>query len=193
MTVLAATAWNTNADMILACVELGYLRKEWLTLDSTYGRGTWWKKWEPDSLEKVLGPGHYDFRELPTEWAGRFDAVTFDPPYKLNGRPTAEVDDRYGVGERATVDERHMLIREGIHSCHRALRPGGLLLLKCQDQVCSGRVHWQTHIFTGEAMALGMRLVDSLLMLGGREQPPGRRQVHARRNYSTLLVLQKAK
>ena len=63
-------------------------------------------------------------------------------------------------------------------------------MAKCMDQVCSGRVHWQTHMMAAHAEALGCRLVDSILVLGEREQPSGRRQVHVRRNYSTLLVLE---
>ncbi len=74
---------------------------------------------------------------------------------------------------------------------HRVLTPGGYLLLKCQDQVCSGQVRWQTREFADHAEQLGMRLVDALHLLGHRPQPAGRRQVHARRNYSTLLVLRK--
>lgn len=42
--VLAATAWKTNADLIVDCARLGYLRKEWITLDPTYGRGLWWAR-----------------------------------------------------------------------------------------------------------------------------------------------------
>lgn len=50
---------------------------------------------------------------------------------------------------------------------------------------------WQTIEFTNHAVGLGSRLVDQLHLPSYRPQPAGRRQVHARRNYSTLLVLQK--
>lgn len=71
------------------------------------------------------------------------------------------------------------------------LKPGGMLLVKCQDQVCSGKVRWQTIEFAGHAVELGSRLVDQLHLPSYRPQPAGRRQIHARRNYSTLLVLRK--
>lgn len=135
--VKAATAWRTNAELIVACRTLGYLRD---------------------------------------------DAVT-----------TAAVDERYGVDAYASREDRHDLIRAGMKECTRVLAPGGSLLVKCQDQVNGGRVRWQTIEFANYGVELGLELVDMLHMLGGRPQPPGRRQEHARRNYSTLLVFRAAK
>ena len=74
----------------------------------------------------------------------------------------------------------------------RWLRSGGVLLLKCQDQVCSGKVRWQTIEFANHAASCGgMTLEDVFMPTGHRPQPGGRRQLHARRNYSSLMVFQK--
>ena len=194
--VLAFHAWPSNAELIADCARLGYLRPEWRTLDCTYGFGTFWKAWRPDHLtgcdlipEKSPLGESVDFRFLP--WPDRyFDAVVFDPPYKLNGTPTDEVDGRYGVHVATTREERMALIRDGLTECARVLG-AGYLLMKCQDQVNGGRVRWQTIEFTNHAQTLGLELVDRFDMLGHRAQPPGRRQVHARRNSSTLLVFQR--
>jgi SAM-dependent methyltransferase len=194
MTVLAAQPWRTNAELIADCARLGYLQTHWRTLDPTFGRGGFWKKWRPAELVvhdmKLDG---VDFTDLPHGDAS-FDAVVFDPPYKLNGTPTRSVDERYGVDVVDTREARHDLIRAGIDECARVLRPGGWLLVKCQDQVNGGKVRWQTREFADHAeLKHGMRLVDMLHRLGYRPQPAGRRQVHARRNYSTLLVFQAGK
>lgn len=195
--ILATCRWRTNGELIAACAELGYLTGR--VLDPTYGQGTWWSHYCPDRLDasdldpdkSPTGVG-VDFTDLP--WlAGTFDAVAFDPPYKLNGTPDPAVDHRYGVDVPASWKERHRLIRQGISEAARVLLPGGYLLLKCQDQVCSGKVRWQTHEFTNHAADVGLELVDRFDMLSYRAQPAGRRQVHARRNSSTLLVFQKAK
>lgn len=189
--VLAVDAYGSNAALVTACVRLGYLQSDWRTLDATYGRGIFWQRWKPDSLvtndwRPELGADHHcDFRSLPWPDA-HFDAVVFDPPYKLNGTPTRSVDERYGVHEPTRWQDRHRMILAGIAECARVA--GQVLLVKCQDQVVSGRVRWQTRLFADEMECHGFGLEDALHMVGGRPQPEGRRQVHARRNYSTLLV-----
>jgi hypothetical protein len=130
-----------------------------------------------------------DFTALP--WPDRFfDAVTFDPPFKLNGTPTASVDQRYGVDVYRSREQRHDLILAGITECARVARR--VLLVKCQDQVNGGKIRWQTRLFADHAEAQGFELVERFDMLGYRPQPPGRTQQHARRNYSTLLVLERS-
>jgi hypothetical protein len=117
----------------------------------------------------------------------------FDPPYKLNGTSTgkgaASCDEAYGVHRAATWQERHALIRDGITECARVA--DHYLLIKCQDQVCSGQKRWQTREFADHAEAQGFRLADMLHVSGFRKQPDGRRQVHAQQDYSTLLVCER--
>lgn len=186
---------RTNADLILDAHRLRYLRNDDVILDATYGRGVMWRRWTPlrgtlmtnDLLREAHTQTHHDFRWLPyTDRA--FDAVVFDPPYKLNGTPsTDDVDARYGVDTYTRWQDRYALIEDGLVECARVAKR--TLLVKCMDQVVSGRVRWQTHDFVNHVHAYtGMRLVDELHLPGSREQPAGRRQVHARRNYSTLLV-----
>jgi len=192
--ILAVQAWPTNADLIADCAQLGYLHDDWLTLDPTYGLGRWWSKWRPhrlvasdvDPAKSPTGTS-VDFTDLPHP-DGMFDAVAFDPPYKLNGTPTADIDGRYGVHVVRSREDRHRLICDRITECARVLAPRGFLLVKCQDQVNGGRVRWQTDLFTRHAEHLGLDKVDALHMLAYRPQPDGTRQEHARRNHSTLLV-----
>lgn len=196
--VLAYKTWGSNAELIADCARLGYLRGEWRTLDPTYGYGTFWKVWRPAELvgtdldpRKSQGGQAIDFTNMP--WEDRsFDAVVFDPPYKLNGDPsdTDGTDERYGVHVPATWQERMELCRRGITECERVLGEG-YLLVKCQAQVSSGKVRWQDLDFANHAASLGLGLVDRFDFLSYRGQPDGRRQVHARRNASTLLVFKR--
>lgn len=187
---------RTNADLILDAHRLKYLRNDDVIFDATYGRGVMWQRWRPlrgalianDLWTEAACGLHHDFRWLvgcPTE---NFDAVVFDPPYKLNGTPAmGGMDERYGVASYTRWQDRYALIEDGLVECARVCKRH--LLVKCMDQVVSGKVRWQTIDFTNHVHAYtGMRLVDQLHLPGMREQPAGRRQVHARRNYSTLLV-----
>ena len=194
--VLAITKRRTNAELIADAAQLGYIPADGLILDPTYGLGGFWRTYRPARLvTNDLDPARAspaDFTALPYR-DNVFDAVVFDPPYKLNGTGGGGPgDQRYGVaGPYRPVASITELIHTGITETARVTKPGGYLLVKLQDQVVSGRVTWQTIDATNHAASIGLRLADSLLFTGGRKQPAGRRQIHARRNYSTLLIFQK--
>lgn len=197
--VMSIADWPTNGHLIASCAQLGYLRPEWRTLDPTYGLGTFWTVWSPSELvahdlvpAKSPTGESVDFRCLP--YTGRsFDAVVFDPPYKLNGTPsdTDGVDERYGVaGEPVRWQDRMGLIAQGVIECARVLDKG-YLLVKCQDQVSSGKVRWQTTLVKDAAAMVGLGYVDRFDYLGGRAQDEERGQKHARHNSSQLLVFKR--
>lgn len=199
MTVMAATAWKTNADLIASCVELGYIDLDQPVLDPTYGRGIWWQQVTPKLLYRSdLRHDGKDFRSLP--WHDdMFGTVAYDPPYVcVGGRTTtgiADMHDRFGLTDtpRTPAGLQH-LINEGLAECTRVLKPRGHLLVKCQDYVSSGRLFPGTHHTLTFALTLPLELVDRLEHIGhARPQPAGRRQVHARRNLSTLFVFRKAR
>lgn len=195
--IYAIHPYRSNAELIEAAAKLGYLHEDWITLDPTFGLGNFWSEWAPKYLIKsdiqATGQGGvfgWDFRNLPVR-DGEYDAVVFDPPYKLNGTPTAGVDNRYGVGSSTRWQDRIELMKRGQKECARVLKPGGYLLTKCQDQVVSGRVVWQTDIMTAQAIHDGLVKVDRLDILTTPRPQPHSRQVHARRNSSHLLVFRK--
>lgn len=196
--VLAVDLWHTNGHLIADIARLGYLQRELPTLDPTYGRGVFWRIWKPDTLVvHDLKLDGVDFRRLPEDNES-FPQVVFDPPYKLNGTPVLGAqDERYGTdAPYESIYEDAHLMHQGFLQCVRVLAPRGTLLVKCQDQVVSGKMAWQTDWYTSWAHDLRhhvkLRKVDRFDMLGGgRAQPPGRRQVHARERPSTMLVFRK--
>ena len=196
--ILVFAKYASNAELIVATHKLGYLPPNALTLDATYGRGTFWKKYRPDRLvTNDLGKGspeiRFDFR-CPPFPASSFDVVVYDPGYKLNGAPDSDVDERYGVEVYTRWKDRMRLCRDGIDGLAPLVRRRGRLLIKCQDQVVSGAKRWQTREFADRAEAHGFRLEDMLHIESHRAQPmEGRNQRHAHQNFSTLLVLKRVR
>lgn len=193
--ILAIGYAKTNAELMVACRDLGYISGA--VFEPTFGLGRFWTLWRPDDftasdVDPDRAPDFTaDFTDLPVE-DDTFDTVVYDPPYKLNGTGGSHSsDEAYGVADKVKWQDRMDLCIRGISECVRVLCPGGHLLVKCQDQVCSGRVRWQTFAFTEEALSNGCELVDRMELISYRPQPKGRSQVHARRNHSTLLIFKR--
>lgn len=184
--------WANNAELMADVQTLGFLDDDHPVWDATYGMGTFWKLRRPamlfgSDLHPGKGVATIDFTD--SGFADRqWHSVIFDPPYKLNGTPDPEVDEIYGVDTYTRWQDRMELIRAGVEECAR-VTGDGYLLVKCMNQVSSGKVRWQTDLVAEAAKGFGK--VCEFNMPTGRPQPMGRRQVHPRNNVSTLMILKR--
>ena len=71
-----------------------------------------------------------DFRNLPTEWAGRFDLVIFDPPHFTRAGEKSYMRAKYGVLNKETWKED---LAAGFKEGFRVLRSGGTLIFKWNE------------------------------------------------------------
>lgn len=202
--VLAAHAWPTNAALIADVAKLGYL--DGLVCDPTYGLGKWWTDFAPERLiahdlnpEKSPNGDPVDFRDTRHPDA-TFDAVAFDPPYVCPGgrktSTTKEMHSRYGMDgtDFRTPAELQDIINAGIRECSRIVRDRGYVLVKCKDYVWSGKLWPGTTLCEAHASVCDLVLVDRFEHIGTPgPQPAHKRQVHARRNLTTLLVFQRSR
>lgn len=194
MTVLAAAQWINNAVLIEQAAKLGYLDGH--VLDPTYGKGNWWTVFQPEKLTKHdLALDGVDFRDLPHP-DGTFDAVAFDPPYvSPGGRESTglpEFHERYGMADTPrTPRELFEYNSDGFAECARVVKPRGFIVYKSQDYITSGKFQPVTHWIIDHAFGFASYVDRFEHISGVRPQPPGRRQVHARRNLSTLLVFKR--
>ena len=173
--------------------------------DITYGKGVFWKNVRRDRYELVATDIKHgvDCRHLP--YADRsFDCVVFDPPYMHTPGGTAhEGHQNYesyyknnGTGN-GTDKKYHEAVLDlyfqGSSEAWRVLRPGGVLIVKCQDEVCACKQRL-THVELINYLTESMFVAEDLFVLM-RTNRPGvsrvLRQRHARKNHSYFLVLRK--
>lgn len=178
--------------------------------DVTYGSGVFWKQVPKDRyrlLATDLADG-VDCRALPYGDAS-LDALVLDPPY-LEGLLRAKPETRGGQGshgafrafysngdEAAPARRWHQAVLDlylaAGAEARRVLRDHGLFLVKCQDEVSANRQEL-THVqlLTGYA-ELGFYARDLFVLVRPNRAGVARllRQVHARKNHSYFLVLQK--
>lgn len=174
-----------------------------IVADVTFGRGVFWDR-IPKGAYKVLASDlatGTDCRRLPYPDRS-VDCVVLDPPYMHSPGGTAHegrgFEEAYG-NNRARApqgtkwhDAILALYEAAGKEAFRVLRnPGGVIILKCQDEVCAG-IFRPTHV---EIMALYEKVgfyCDDLFVLVSPLTPGVsrlRRQVHSRHNFSYFLVL----
>ena len=173
--------------------------------DVTYGRGVFWRHVLKDRYNVLATDSQdgVDCRHLPYE-DGEIDCVVLDPPYMHSPGGTAHethtpFEKHYrnnGSGNR-TKRKYHEAVLDlycdAGREAYRVLRDRGVLIVKCQDEVCSNRQRF-THV---EIMQMydNMDYVAEDLFVVMRNNRPGVsravRQVHARKNHSYFLVFWK--
>lgn len=199
--VLAASRWPDNAALIADCARLGYLREDWLTMDATYGLGKFWTRWKPAELvahdeDSEKGDG-VSFLALPEpDWT--YDAAVFDPAYMAPGgrdkSTVGEFNDRFGLHTTPPKpDENQQKMNAGLTEVARVVKPRGFVLVKCMDYVNGGKLWLGTHHTLTHGLSIGLELFDRLEHVGRTGPQSQTRQVHARRNLSTLFVFRKSR
>lgn len=198
---LVLSAGTGGNDSVFPGILRLYVRPGGTVADVTYGRGVFWKN-VPRGLYDVratdIATGT-DCRSLPYG-DGEIDCVVLDPPYMHSPGGTAHsahpaFERHYrnnGSGGQAGSRYHQAVIDLYAEAC-RVLRDGGVLIAKCQDEVCANRQRF-THVELMEAYGR-MGLVAEDLFVVVRRNRPGVsrmvRQVHARKNHSYFLVLWK--
>ncbi len=174
--------------------------------DVTFGRGVFWKripKGKYELLSTDIQDG-IDCRNLPYSDAS-IDCVVLDPPYMHSPGGTAHTvhnafERHYknnSTGNR-TGKKYHEavldLYQDAGKEALRVLKDHGVMIVKCQDEVCSNRQRF-THIeIIHSYEKFGFIAED--LFVAVRTNKPGMsrviKQVHARKNHSYFLVFWKA-
>ena len=181
-----------------------YVPESSVVADVTYGEGVFWRN-VPKDLYTVRGTDiqdGIDCRDLPYA-SGEIDCVVLDPPYMHSPGGTAHVgtafEERYrnnGTGNMTSKKYHEAVLslyEDAGKESYRVLRDRGVMIVKCQDEVCSNRQRF-THVEIMQSYTK-MGFVPEDLFVVIRNNRPGVsravRQVHARKNHSYFLVFWK--
>lgn len=204
---LIFSAHQTNNSAVFPQILKLYVPKGSTVADVTYGGGVFWKKvpsGDYDVRATDLKKG-IDCRKLPYE-ADTMDCVVFDPPYMHTPGGTAHQNhqnfEKYYAnnGAENTTLKYHEAVLDlyfrGTTEAYRVLKHNGILIVKCQDEVCANRQRL-THVeIVNELTSKNGFLVEDLFVLVRTNRPGVSRiltQNHARKNHSYFLVFRKPK
>ena len=208
---LVHSAYVGNNDEIFTEVVKLHIKRGSRVADITYGRGVFWRNVPQDYCELVASDiaSGTDCRKLPYEMES-FDAVVLDPPYMHTPGGTAhqghqnfEMYYRNNSGEAAPLDDPTKKYHEAVLDLYfragqeawRVLKSEGVLIVKCQDEVCANKQRL-THVEIINEYATYGFVCDDLFVLV-RNGKPGvsriKQQAHARKNHSYFLVFRKPK
>ena len=194
-----------NDDVFPRIMDL-YVAPGSVVADVTFGKGVFWRN-VPSGKYELLATdiqNGIDCRALPYS-DGELDCVVLDPPYMHSPGGTAhdahQAFERHyrnnGTGNRTNKKYHEAVLslyEDAGSEAHRVLRAKGVLIVKCQDEVCSNRQRF-THV---EIMKVyeQMGFVAEDLFVVMRKNRPGVsravKQVHARKNHSYFLVFWKS-
>ena len=207
--VVLSASVSGNADIFPAILKL-HIPEGSKIADVTYGSGVFWKNVDLEKYELLptdIATG-VDCRNLPYK-SGSLDAVVLDPPY-MEGLLRSNKAHKAGSGVFSAFREYYsngdeisngpkwhaavtdLYFRSGAEAL-RVLRDGGIMIVKCQDEVSANR-QWLTHIeIINYYEQLGFYTKDLFVVV--RQNKAGitrlKKQVHARKNHSYFLIFVK--
>ncbi|WP_205407830.1 hypothetical protein [Varibaculum massiliense] len=188
--------------------------------DVTYGGGVFWSKVDLTRYELLatdISMG-VDCRALP--YSDDFlDALVLDPPY-MEGLLRDNVSHKAGKGSHSSFREYysngnensarwerpdgrptpkwHAAVRDLYYyaslEAYRTLRPGGVFIVKCQDEVSANK-QWLTHVeIINDCSEIGFYCKDLFVLMRTNKAGVTRvkKQVHARKNHSYFLIFIKS-
>jgi hypothetical protein len=202
---LVFSAMNGTSDRLFPYILSLYVSRGSTVADVTYGKGVFWRRVPKDAYKLLatdLQTG-VNARHLPYE-RGSVDCLVFDPPYMHTPGGTAHVNHQnyegYYKNNDASSDKKYHeavldLYFAQAREAYRVLRPNGIYIVKCADEVCANRQRL-THVEIINELATYGFIIEDLFVLVQNGKPGMSRvlrQAHARKNHSYFLVFHKPK
>jgi hypothetical protein len=190
------TSVSESQDEILQWILALHVGKDRFDLDPCYGNGSFYAHTIPeprfkyDIEPRFVDVGQRDVRDLQIPSAS-IDSVIFDPPYLHAPGKDSIMGERFG-GFRTQHDLRAMYFA-ALVEIYRVLRKNGVLTVKCQAIIESGKfVNNPVHV-VNMATNLGLEQIDHFTLVRkhaivGHNHSEQR---HSRRMSAEFLIFRK--
>lgn len=190
-----------NQDELLEWIIQLYIRGNTFQLDPTYSKGGFYKKIPKpqfcyDINPQAEGVIQADCRKLPIS-AASIDSIILDLPFLATTGKSLKEDKGNIINRRFSVcsseKELYELYRSAIAEAYRVLKPKGILVVKCQDKVSSGKQYMMHCDVYNQATEIGFYALDLFILLAKNRLVANwqRNQKHARKYHSYFWVFQK--
>jgi hypothetical protein len=193
-----AKSYSFSQDEVLKWIIALHNNGKQFDVDLTYSKGIFWRNFPKPKYCFDILPIHGTIQAsaenipLSSESA---TSVMFDPPFiikDVKGRePTGIIEKRFSAFK--SIEDLWHFYESAIIESRRILKPGGILVVKCQDTVSGGRQyisHYQV-IQSAERIELYCKDIFILLARSALVSPFMKRQEHARKMHSYFIVFVK--
>lgn len=176
-----------------------------IELDPTYGRGNFYKgnfeepKLKFDLSYQMEGVEKANAKDLPLD-DNSLSTIMFDPPFLATKGKSLKIDNGSNkINKRFTVypteKELHQFYIDALREFYRILKPGGILIFKCQDKVSSGKQYFSHNFIINEAERIGYYTRDLFILLAKNRIVANwqlKNQKNARKYHSYFIVFEKS-
>ena len=187
--LIPSISYNQH-DIIRWIIQL-HLGGQPIHCDPTYGNGNFYK---PDDVKEPfhtsdIGDGT-DASDLSFP-NNSLRSIMFDPPFLQTTGRGSIIKDRFG--SYPTMKDLWAFYASALWEFCRVLQPKGVLIVKSQNTVMSGKQWWSTNYICNLASEFGLELVDEFVLLAKHRMPQHnlKQQRHARKYHSYFLVFRK--
>jgi DNA modification methylase len=189
MEIIKTGIKGDNSDLLPNVLKL-YANEGDVIYDVTYGKGVFWRQCDLTPY-KFYGSdlmNGVDFGNLPYQ-DETGDILVIDPPYMHGGKTVKKsINDCYR-NQNTSHESVIRLYAKGILEAARVLKKKGIIMIKCQDEIESGKQRLSHCEIINLVEIFGFSVVDIFVLLS-KTTPAMRNnyQKTARKNHSYLII-----